>query len=426
MRYASFVEDVRRAMSEQLAALHAEEQVIVLQGPRAVGKTTMLRTFHNRFDGSYVDLADDIALGVARQDPAGYIDGLASPVLIDEFQRLPELVPVVKRTVDQRRTAGQFVLTGSTTSSLMPRGTETLTGRSHDLTVWGFSQGEIEGRFEDFITRAFEDPLSLRKIRSVDDRGGYAHRIVRGGFPEAVRRERDAARHRWHLDYARRVVDRDLADLVRLRDPGLLRNVLRESSARTAQVTNLNDLANDLGATRQTVASYVELLERIFLVDRLPAWSRNFTARIARHPKLHVTDSGLCASLLNLSADALRRHPQMGPLLETFVVNELRKPLGWSSVRVEMFHFRHRDGHEVDIVLEDGDGRVVGIEVKSATSVEPSDVKGLRFLADGVGNDFVHGFVLYTGSTPIRLGNDAFSAIPVSSLWTGPTGTTNA
>lgn len=159
----------------------------------------MLRTFHDRFGGSFVDLADDVALGVARQDPAGYIDGLASPVLIDEFQRLPELVPVVKRTVDRRRRAGQFVLTGSTTSSLMPRGTETLAGRSHDLTVWGFSQGELEGRFEDFIERAFEDPLSLRKIRSVDDRARYAQRIARGGFPEAVRRERETSRHRWHL-----------------------------------------------------------------------------------------------------------------------------------------------------------------------------------------------------------------------------------
>ena len=407
-------------MSQQLAELHLEEQVIVLQGPRAVGKTTLLRAFHEQIGGSLVDLADDIALGVARQDPAGYLDGLASPVLIDEFQRLPELVPVVKRTVDQRRVSGQFVLTGSTTSSLMPRGTETMTGRSHDLTVWGFSQGEIDGRFDDFIARAFEDPIGLRKTRSGEDRAGYAHRIARGGFPEAVRRERGVARHRWHLDYARRVVDRDLADLVRLRAPGLLRNVLRESAARTAQVTNLNDLANDLAATRQTVASYIELLERIFLVDRLPAWSRNFSARVAKHPKLHVTDSGLATSLLNLNADGLRRHPQMGPLTETFVVNELRKQLGWSAVRVEMFHFRHRDGHEVDIVLEDSDGRVVAIEVKSATSVQPSDAKGLRFLADRLGTDFVHGFVLYAGATPIRLGDDAFSAIPISALWTGP------
>ena len=414
------MEDVRRAMSQQLAELHAEEQVIVLQGPRAVGKTTLLRAFHEQVGGSFVDLADDTALGVARLDPAGYLDGLASPVLIDEFQRLPELVPVVKRTVDLRRQSGQFVLTGSTTSSLMPRGTETMTGRSHDLTVWGFSQGELSGRFDDFIARAFDDPQSLRKVRSDEDRAGYAHRVARGGFPEAVRREREAARHRWHLDYARRVVDRDLADLVRLRAPGLLRNVLRAAAARTGQVTNLNDLANDLTATRQTVASYIELLERIFLVDRLPAWSRNFSTRIAKHPKLHMTDSGLATSLLNLNTESLRRHPQMGPLTETFVVNELRKQRGWSTLEVELFHFRHRDGQEVDIVLEDRDGRVVGIEVNSATSVELFDAKGLRFLADGLGDDFVHGFVLYAGSSPIRLGDDRLSAIPISSLWTGP------
>jgi uncharacterized protein len=409
---------VARTISNRLLDLLAEEQVIVIQGPRAVGKTTTLRELQNNFGGSVVDLADDAALRVARQDPAGYVQGLNAPVLIDEFQRLPELVSVVKRAVDQTRLPGQFVLTGSTTSALLPKGTETLAGRSHDITLWGFSQGEMDGVEEDFLVRAFAEPQQFwGRPRSLETRSSYVERITRGGFPEAVRRERESARHRWHLDYAKRVVERDLVELVRLRSPMLLRGVLKASAARTAQITNLTDLGDELGAGRQMVTTYVELLERVFLVDRLPAWSRNFSARISKHPKLHVTDSGLAASLLNLGSVALKRHPMVGALMESFVVNELRKQQSWATNPVEMFHFRHRDGHEVDIILEDLNGQIIGIEVKSASSVDSGDIQGLRFLADRLGGSFRHGFVLYTGDASVRLGDDRFSAIPISSLW---------
>lgn len=210
---------------------------------------------------------------------------------------------------------------------------------------------------------------------------------------------------------------RSAPELVDLRNPLLLRQVLSSCAARTAQLANLADFANDLGANRVTVSTYVELLERVFLVHRLPAYSRNLTARLARHSKVHLVDSGLGAALCNLGDDALRRSPMIGPLMETFVVGELRKQLGWSETLAEMFHFRDRDGHEVDVVLEALDGRVVAFEVKAGTSVSQQDTNGLRFLADRLGSAFVHGYVLYTGSASLRLGDDRFSAVPIAALW---------
>jgi len=401
------------------AQLVEEEPVILLQGPRAGGKTTLLLALAAERAVDLVDLSDDQVLAVAVQDPDGYVRGLPEPVMVDEYQRLPGLLGVIKRSVDRRPRPGAFILAGSVTGSLLPQGSETLAGRSHEMTLWGLSQGEIEGRCERFIDAAFDHPAVLRGIRSRRSRADYIPLVTRGGYPEAVRRERVSARRRWHLDYAARVADRDLADLVRLRRPAILRKVLAASAARTAQVLNVTDLAEDLGANRHTVGSYLELLERVFLIDQLPAFSRNLTSRIARHPKLHICDTGLGAALGNLDATTLRRSPAFGPLLESFVVAELGKQLGWSQREVALSHFRDRDDHEVDVVLQAADGSVVGIEIKAAASVGPSDLRGLRFLAERLGTDFRRGLVLYAGPASIQLGDDPrMLAVPIDALWT--------
>ena len=212
-------------------------------------------------------------------------------------------------------------------------------------------------------------------------------------------------------------MDRDLPALVSLRNPQLLGRLLRTCAARTAQLTNISELAQTLQTTPETASTYLDLLERVFLVSRLPAFSRNLTARIAKHPKLHITDSGLATSLTNLSDEHLARSPIFGAMLESFVVSELRKQIDCSSTRLTMSHYRDRDGHEVDIVLEDEHGRIVAIEVKAAVSVGPDDIAGLRYLADRLGDDFVHGFVLYTGQGSVGIEGDRFTATPVSSLW---------
>ena len=401
-----------------LDGLIEEEMILLVQGPRGVGKSTLLRGFAAGRAVEVIDFGDDQLLAVAAEDPAAYLDGRADPVLVDEFQRLPSLLRVAKQSVDRRPRRGAFVLTGSTTR-LLPEGSESLAGRSHDLILWGLSQGELRGQRESFVDDLFDRPASLLAIRdAASDRSSYVRMVARGGFPEAIRRQREDARRRWFLDYAARVADRDLASLVRLREPRLLSRLLRSASARTAQILNVTDLASDLDTTRETIGAYLSLLESVFLLDRLPAYSRNLNARLARHPKLHVVDSGLAAALSNLDEGTMGRSARFGSLLETFVLGEVRKQLGWSSVVADAYHYRDRDGHEVDIVLEDSGGRVVGIEVKAGRAVGRADAGRLVHLASRLGEDFVHGVVLYTGSASIRLSDDArITAHPVSALW---------
>lgn len=398
--------------------LLAEEPALLLAGPRAGGKTTVVTELGRILGVEVLDLSDDAVLALAREDVSDFIARRQRPVIIDEYQRLPELLGVVKRAVDRDRKPGAFILTGSTTGELLPRGTETLTGRVHRMLLWGLSQGELLGRKESFVEVAFAEPKRLRHHRdSATTRSDYGDLVARGGFPVAAQIENVTARRRWFLDYANSVVGRDLADLVGLRRPAVFRQTLKSCAVRTAQVTNLSDLSNDLEAGRETVRTYLELLERSFLVHRLPTLSRNLNARIAQHPKLHLTDSGLAAALSAADPSSLTRSPGFGPLLETFVANELLKQLSWGSGEVALSYYRDRDGHEVDLVLERLDGKVVAIEVKSANGIEPGDVKNLRYLADRLGDDFLHGFVLYTGGSGTRLVEERFSALPISALW---------
>lgn len=396
----------------------AEEPALLVQGPRAVGKTTLLEGIAARTGRQLIDLSDDEVRAVASEDARAFLSGREIPILIDEYQRLPELLAAVKYEVDHRRSEGLFVLTGSTTADLLPRGTESLAGRMHDVTLWGFSQGEILGMPERFVDLAFSEPEAIRRGRSTEDRSDYVAMAVRGGFPEAVARERESSRVRWLRGYASRVVERDLSELVSLRSPQLLDAVLQSCMVRTAQVLNVADIANDLRAQRETVGRYLDLLERVFLIERLPAYSRNRTTRLARHPKIHATDTGLAAALAGFDSSSLRESTTFGAMLETFVVGELRKQIEWSETDVRLFHFREHNTAEVDVVMESWQGTVVGVEVKSSRSVSRSDLRGLERLADLAGSDFVHGYVLYTGDTGLQLGDDPrFSAVPVAALW---------
>ncbi len=410
---------VPRRAHDHILDLLQDEPALLVQGPRGAGKTTILRQIGASAGTPVIDVS---ALGtreVAQADPVGFLQAMDFPILIDEYQAVPALLHAIKDLVDQERRPGLVVLSGSTTEDLLPRGTETLTGRIHRLAVWGFSQGERRGLTERFLEQAFSDPQSFRsRPASACTRADLAYAAVVGSFPEAIRRERPDARRRWQRSYLDRVVERDLSLLVRVNQPALLSAVLHSCVHRTAQVLNASDIANDLQANLDTVQRYLRLLERTFLIQRLPAYHRNRVTRLARHPKLHLTDVGLAASLARFDERSLLLNTWFGPVLETFVVGELTKQASWLDSPISLHHFRTHDGSEVDVVLEADDGRVVGIEVKSSVSVSQKDLRGLRRLADVCGDDFLHGFVLYTGPTSIQLGPDPrFSAIPVASLW---------
>lgn len=413
-----FLVSIPRLILQPLRTLISEESVVILQGPRACGKTTVITQVAETYGREVLDVAEPSNQLVASQDPAAYLANRAEPVFIDEFQRVPDLLPVVKRSVDRDPRYGAFVLTGSTTQDLLPKGSETLAGRSAVVTMWGFSQGEIQGVRERFVDRLFDEPEMLLSHRGSWSRSDYSRVVATGGFPEAVRRTRVEAKRRWHTEYASRIAGRDLAELVRLRQPGVFRAVLELASVQTSDIVNVSAMANELRAGRDAVTTYLELLERVFLIRRLRTYSRNLSTRVTAHPKLHVTDSGMATALAHLDENTVGRHPHFGHLVESFVVAEVVKQLGWAASICEPWYFRDAEGNEVDLVLERHDGSLVGIEVKAGVTVGPPDAKGLRRFRDLVGDRFVHGVVLYTGTGSFRMdGDPQITAHPISALW---------
>ena len=238
-------------------------------------------------------------------------------------------------------------------------------------------------------------------------------RIVAGGFPPALARPTARRRANWQRDYVETLVQRDVRDMARIAALDALPRLLAAAAAQTARLFNLADLAAPFRISRPTIGGYVELLERLFLLERLPAWHSNRLRRHVKSPKLHFGDTGLAAALLGADAAALQADRKLlGQFLETFVYQELRRQASWHAAATDFFHFRDRDGMEVDIVVEQGHRAVAGLELKAAATVSPGDFRGLRKLASAAGDRFACGVVVYDGEVSARFG-DRLYAVPI-------------
>jgi uncharacterized protein len=400
----------------------ASFRVVVLHGARQAGKTTIARRLAAELGGEFVTLDRGEDRNAAMADPETFIAQLARPAVIDEIQRAGDpLVLAIKLAVDEHPRPGEFLLTGSTNFLTVPSLSETLAGRVDLVTLWPLSQAEILSTPGDLIERVFDGPTSLASERSATlARDDYLELVCRGGYPEALGFSA-AARRRWFARYAQTVVEREIEVAADLRRADLLISMLRLFAARTGQEYVTSSLARTLGADRTTIESYRAWLQTAFLIDLVPAWSRNLAAKFVRRPKLHVVDSGLAAATAGKDVQALRRptEPMTGPLLETFVAGELRKQLGRTTRPARLFHYREPDGIEIDLVLESDDGRICGIEVKASTAARPADARGLERLRDRldqVGDDFRCGIVLHTGKRRFSLG-DRIVALPIADVW---------
>lgn len=393
-------------------------RVVMIQGARQTGKTTLARRIAS--SGTFLGLDDNDLLRIARDDPVGLLDGLPRPVVIDEVQRAGDfLIRAIKMAVDRDRTPGQFLLTGSADFLTVPGISESLAGRVAILDLSPFSQGEIEGRVERFIDRAFHEPASLRSTHSsgitVPD---YARRICAGGYPEPLEMT-PRSRRTWFDSYVGTVVARDVAELTGARRTREIPRLLRALAARTANQLVVSTIHNEIGlGSINTTSDYLAYLEMIHLVTLLPTWSTNLGVRVRRHPKVCVTDTGLAAALLGSTPESLVRPTDRarGQMFETFVVNEIRRQSAWSDLGIDLFHYRDRYGREVDLICEAPDGRIVGIEIKAGATVRPDHAAHLAWLRDRLGNRFTAGVVLYTGALPLPLG-DRIMALPLSALW---------
>jgi predicted AAA+ superfamily ATPase len=407
----------RRACHTVSAAL-ADTRVVVLNGARQTGKSTLARLVMQDRPGAELRYLDEAAVrSAAEADPAGFVrhDGL---LVIDEVQRVPELMLAIKHEVDTDPRPGRFLLTGSARLFGLQDIPDLLPGRSETIELWPLSQGEIDRSTDTFMDRIFEHGADLSVPASELRRPEYIRRALRGGYPEAVRREDLGRRARFFESYISDLINRDVRQLSEIERPADMRRLLNLLAGEMATLTVPGAIANALRVPASTIKRYLDLLELLFVVRRIPAWSTNLTTRAVATPKLAFVDTGLAAHLAGVT---LRRatHPTapVGPLLENFVLAELARQLSWAEEPVRLYHYRDRDRNEVDGILERASGEVVAVEVKAGETVRSEDFRGVRRLAQRLGDRLIAGIVLYAGGQALPFG-DRLRAFPISALWT--------
>ncbi len=406
---------VDRPLATSLKAALRDTPVVCLLGPRQSGTTTLARTLEPQH--AYVTFDDDAALSFARSDPTGFVAALPTRVILDEIQRVPELMRAIKLAVDRDRRPGRFVLTGSANLLLLPRLGDSLAARMEVVQSQPLAAAEqqgAQGRFLKSLLAGSVKP-SIVSTKPTPPRM-LAQHVVTGGFPEAVARSPIRARN-WHREYLRTLLERDVKDVARIRDTVALGRLLERLALRTGELLNMSSLGCDLGMRRETVEHYVEVCERLYLVRRLRPWHRNQASRLIKSAKVHIVDSGLAATLTGITAaDWSTQRARFGHLLESFVVQQLIAQAGWTDPELRVWHYRDKDQVELDLVITRG-RQTWGVEIKSAVTATASDGQGLRRLAQQCGSDYQRGVVLYAGDSSFALSGELDFAVPLSRLW---------
>jgi len=404
-----------RWVEPRLVEALEDSPVVLIHGPRQCGKTTLAQEVGRRRRYAYQTFDDEVVRNAAVADPIGFVAGLPRRTILDEVQRVPTLFTALKSAVDRDRTPGRFLLTGSANVLLVPRLADSLAGRMQIERLHPLAQGELVRCAPAFLDALFARRFPVRRAERLA--GNLAARLAAGGYPAALRRPAGRRRTAWYRDYLEALVQRDVMDLSRIRSLEALPRLLALAGLQTARLLNVSELAAPFQVSRPTIMDYLTLLERVFLLDKLPAWHGNRLKRLVRTPKLHVGDTGLACALLGVKAASLTAdRPLLGQLLETFVYQELRRQASGHEEAHAFFHFRDKDGAEVDLVLERGAREVAGVEVKASATVTSSDFRGLRRLREAAGRRFAGGAVLYDGETCASFGEGMF-AVPVRMLW---------
>lgn len=410
-------------MQQRLEAALRDTPVVLIHGPRQCGKSTLARSLCSNAMAKggprrYVTLDDVAELHAAKTDPRGYVERLPARVVLDEVQRAPELLVAIKMAVDERREPGRFLLTGSANVLLLPALSDSLAGRIEILRLWPLSQGEIDGSKEgdQFVDRVFATGRFAARRDAMETREELIERVVRGGFPEAVERSGER-RTDWFDAYVQTITQRDVRDLANLDRLIEVPRLLSLIATRTGALLNHAELGREVGLPNTTVRRHLSLLEMVFQVVLVPAWSSNLGLRLVKSPRAYIGDTGLACALAGISAERLHSTPDLlGRMLENFVAVELLKQSGWARPRVTVHHYRSHTGQEVDLLLEDRAGKLVGVEVKAARTVGDSDFRHLRTLREAVGARFHRGVVLYTGERVLGFG-EGMEAVPVGEVW---------
>jgi hypothetical protein len=404
-----------RAIADTIVEAMGSARAVALLGARQSGKSTLARMLADGpLPTELITLDDELARARAIEDPVGFVSGLGQRTVIDEIQRAPQLLLAIKSRLDRDNSPGQFLLTGSANLRRIPTVSDALPGRVDYLTLWPFTQGELQGRNEDFLASLFsgEPP---RIVGAPVGRDEYVELMLRGGFPEAQQRT-EVPRRRFFDSYVASVVERDVVETSHVHEPVLVETMLRLVAARSGSLARFDSLGREAGVSGKTAKGYIDVLERLFLVRVRRSWHVNLGQRQIKAPKLYIADPGLLAGLIGADRHRVREDDGLvGSLFETFVATELERQASWFPEALSFWHFRDRD-REVDVIVERPSGGIVGIEVKASATVRARDFRGLVHMRERVGTRLVAGVVLYAGEQTLPFGEGMW-ALPLSALW---------
>ena len=402
----------KRFSENKLILALKDTPVVMIVGPRQCGKTTLAKGLADD-RRTYITLDNPSTLEAARADPAGMVRNL-DRAIIDEVQLAPDLLRAIKKSVDEDRRPGRFLLTGSANVLTVPKVAESLAGRMEIIELLPLSLAEITDRKPAFLLNAFDG-----KVVAPNDHlmGADLIRVVLGGgYPEMLTRKSPDRQQAWARSYIRSIVQRDVRELTSIEKLDQVPRLLRVLAEHAAKLMNFTQTGGQIGLNDKTIRSYVGILESLFLVKRVEPWMQNRLSRLIKTPKLHFLDSGLLAAVRGVTAERVASdRALLGPILESFVFSELLKQVGWMDREYALYHYRDKDQDEVDLVIENDLGELIGIEVKSSATVGNNDFRGLRKLHEAGGRKFKLGIVLHDGDQILPFGERLFAA-PIASL----------
>ena len=403
-----------RHIEPRLREALADTPVVLIQGARQCGKTTLVQMVGRTAGYEYISFDDDEMRNSVREDPTGFMNTLPERVILDEVQRVPWLFSSIKLAVDRNRTAGRFLLTGSVNVLQVRQITDSLAGRMEIIDLHPFSQCELARTAPTFLDSLFAAAFKAR--RGKPSREQIADRVAAGGYPAALQRSGER-RTAWYKGYIKALVQHDVPDIAAIRSPENLSRLLSMAAAQTARLLSVNGLASSFSLSRTAVRDYLFLLEKMFLLEKLPAWYNNRMQSLVKAPKLHVGDTGIACALMRLNGAALAYDgPLFGRVLETFVLQELQRQASGHEELHAFYHYRDKGGAEVDVVIERGAMALAGVEVKASATIRKSDFRGLRKLRDATGERFAGGVLVYNGEMTLPFG-DRLYAVPLQELW---------
>ncbi len=410
---------LQRKLQPLLNELLDEFRIVYLTGPRQAGKTTLAKEIAKNSSMDYVSLDDSAALASAKNDPFGFIQTFEhKKIIIDEFQYAPELVPAIKEASDKLTAnfKGKFFLTGSADIFRSAKTQEALPGHIARIELYPLSLSELNGNTLNIIDYLIAAGFSSKPPSAIT-KEQFAQRIIDGGYPE-IQEKSKRAQQIWFKSYMEGRLFKDFESLYAARGDyySKIKTLVPYLAGISSNLLKYSSISNDLAIDEKTIKSYIEILDLMFIVRRLPSYLKNRAKRLIKMPKIQFIDTGLACHLLGLGTpQQLISSQYYGSLFENFVYLELMKQSGWCEGEIELFHFRDNRKNEVDLVIEQSNGDIIGVEVKASATIGEGDFKGLRVLADFAGSKFIRGILFYTGQEilPFRFDGKQFFALPI-------------